>query len=79
MPADAIYVGRPSKWGNPYRAEECAGGQDDAVECFRVLVESEPETIEEIQRELRGKQLACWCSLTKKCHADVLCEIANRE
>ena len=28
-------------------------------------------------RELRGKDLACWCPLDKPCHADVLLEIAN--
>lgn len=28
--------------------------------------------------ELRGKDLACWCSPDKPCHADVLLEIANR-
>lgn len=28
--------------------------------------------------ELRGKDLACWCSTDKPCHADVLIEIANR-
>ena len=27
---------------------------------------------------LRGKNLACWCPLSAKCHADVLLEIANR-
>ncbi len=27
--------------------------------------------------ELRGKNLACWCSLDKPCHADVLLELAN--
>lgn len=26
---------------------------------------------------LRGKDLACWCSLDKPCHADVLLELAN--
>lgn len=34
--------------------------------------------VEEIQRELRGKDLACWCPLDQPCHADVLLEIANR-
>jgi len=29
--------------------------------------------------ELRGKNLACWCSLGKACHADVLLEWANRK
>ena len=27
--------------------------------------------------ELRGKDLACWCSLDQPCHADVLLELAN--
>ena len=78
MPEDVVYVGRPTKWGNPYRPEECSTAEQGAVECFRILVESEPETIADIQRELRGKRLACWCSLDKPCHADVLAEIANR-
>ena len=34
-------------------------------------------TVETIQRELRGKDLACWCPLDAPCHADVLLEIAN--
>lgn len=78
MPDDVVYVGRPTKWGNPYRPEDCATGEAGAVKCFRILVESEPETIAAIQRELRGKRLACWCSRDKPCHADVLAEIANR-
>lgn len=36
-------------------------------------------TIEDVQRELRGKDLACFCPLDQPCHADVLLEIANRE
>lgn len=26
---------------------------------------------------LKGKDLSCWCSLDKPCHADVLLEIVN--
>ena len=79
LPDNAVYVGRPSRWGNPYRAEQCSSGATGAVECFRILVESEPETIAEIKRELKGKLLACWCPLDKPCHADILAEIANEE
>ena len=43
-------------------------GKGDASQEFRALV----------RRELRGKNLACWCPLDKPCHADVLLEIANR-
>lgn len=77
-PEGAIVVSRPSKWGNPYKASECSNGAAGAVHAFRVLVESEEETIAEIQRELRGKDLCCWCKIGKPCHADILLEIANR-
>ena len=34
-------------------------------------------TIDEVRRELSGKNLACWCPLNEPCHADVLLEVAN--
>jgi hypothetical protein len=33
----------------------------------------------DIMRELRGKNLACWCKPGEPCHADVLLELANAE
>lgn len=33
--------------------------------------------IETIVAELKGKDLACWCRLDQKCHADILLELAN--
>lgn len=35
--------------------------------------------IRNARRELRGKNLACWCKLDEPCHADVLLDLANRE
>lgn len=34
---------------------------------------------DELRKELKGKNLACWCSLDAKCHADVLLEVANNK
>jgi hypothetical protein len=34
-------------------------------------------THEEIIKQLRGRDLACWCPLDQPCHADVLLRIAN--
>jgi len=31
-----------------------------------------------VRRELKGRDLACWCKPDESCHADVLLEIANR-
>lgn len=87
MPNGAIYVGRPSKWGNPYRAD---GDRAEAVAQFRDMLDRAPvgdgtwgrvgETVvETIRRELGGRDLACWCPLDQPCHADVLLEVANGE
>lgn len=80
MPAGAIYVGRPSKWGNPYRPNEMDEPTPDrrknAVLAFEISV---LERHADIKRELRGKDLACWCPLDQPCHADILLEIANEE
>ena len=93
MPANAVYVGRPTKWGNPYRiGGNYADGEHDeilydnidaetAVNWYReAIAEQYPMikfTVEDIRSELRGKDLACWCAPGKPCHADVLLEIAN--
>jgi len=58
----------------------------DAVRLFawmwkHRLEEMLPNSRAEFQKqlkELRGKNLACWCPLDKPCHADVLLEIANK-
>lgn len=34
-------------------------------------------SIADMQRELRGKSLACWCRLGTPCHGDLLLELAN--
>ncbi len=70
MPANAVYVGRPSRWGNPFSG-------DDAVGRYRAYLNENPGLVAAIKRELRGKDLACWCGLDKPCHADVLLEVAN--
>lgn len=86
MPSNAVYVGRPTKWGNPYRTGQqfdYCGQPTEIWDIARVLVEYR-KLVEamlffrpEIISEIRGKDLACWCPLDKQCHADVLLEIAN--
>ncbi len=74
MPAGAVYVGRPTPWGNPFRAG--VGIFETAMEAvtgYRAWVESYPLDLE----PLRGKDLVCWCPLDQPCHADVLLELAN--
>lgn len=108
MPIGAVYVGRPTKFGNPFtlrqverippklnpmwavtynnrvlvRWDTRALAAADAVDRFRRLMRepwSERPAEQELLATLRGKDLACWCSLDQVCHADVLLELANAD
>lgn len=87
MPANTVYVGRPTKWGNQYRAGEFSRNRypvsvEQAVAFYRQYIE-EVMTKNPARKELKGKNLACWCPIRDKygkivpCHADILLEIAN--
>ena len=81
-PKDAVYVGRPTKWGNPYShqnntlAEFKVDSKAEAIEAFRDMVRADPEFQIEIVLALSGKDLVCFCA-PRPCHADILLEIAN--
>ncbi|WBB81289.1 DUF4326 domain-containing protein [Micromonospora sp. WMMD882] len=77
MPEGAVYVGRPGRWGNPFRGDTPAS-RAGAVRLFRLWVARHPDYADAVRAELAGKTLACWCPLDKPCHADVLVDIANQ-
>ena len=75
MPDGAVYVGRPTKWGNPFALDDPV----EAVAVYRYELESGRlrVSVDDVRRELAGKDLVCWCASKRPCHADVLLEIAN--
>jgi hypothetical protein len=85
MPENTVKVSRPGKWGNPYRVGEDVPGlsgekmdREDAVMYHRLdVIRWSEDRVNEAVRELRGKNLACWCPLDQPCHADTLLELAN--
>lgn len=76
-PANVVYVGRPTRWGNPFPVAE--HGRTEAIRLYREHLLSRPDLVAAIRTELAGRDLACWCALDQECHADTLLEIANRE
>jgi hypothetical protein len=84
MPEGAVYVGRGSKWGNPWRVENGMSPKGavwryrDAVAGLLQPFAPHLPQEEQIRAELAGKNLACWCKEGEPCHADVLLELANR-
>ena len=108
MPDNSIYVGRPTKFGNPFKLTPekailyykkdkiigspwCYLNELSQFSMFTILVLYEQWIRGELQyndieralpnppdiEELRGKDLACWCSLDKPCHVDVLIKLLN--
>lgn len=89
MPEDAVYVGRPTVYGNPFKV----GRDGDAAACVAKYREAWEATIRSSEMHprhplmpfgrpvfigpLRGKNLACFCALDQPCHADVLLEMVN--
>lgn len=81
--------GAAGRFGNPFRIGEIGPmfrapvDAEGAVGFFRAMLR-DPElraaagypSDAEIRRDLRGKNLACWCG-GPHCHADVLLDIAN--
>lgn len=84
IPDDAIYVGRPTKWGNPYShlsgtiALYKVDSREEAILKYREWITNNDELIADAKRELRNRDLVCWCA-PSECHADILIEIANSE
>ncbi len=85
MPSNAVYVGRPTWYGNLLRRGHTLYWHDrewhgdtpaTLVEFYREWIVCQ-FTIDEIRRDLCGKDLVCWCPLDQPCHADVLLELAN--
>ncbi len=88
-PKCAVYVGRPSKWGNPMTVKELKRLfpddtqlelQEKAVSWFREYITTpfgRPLELMNQIGELRDKDLVCWC-FPLPCHADILLELANK-
>lgn len=102
MPENTTYVGRPTRWGNPYivtkrkvadawqwivsspdgeasgRYTSKRAANSRAVQLYEWMLQDELKSNPLALESLKGRDLACWCSLDCPCHADVLIELANR-
>lgn len=91
MPDNTVKVDRTTPWGNPFIVGQ-HGDRAQCVKLFTLLLggylaismpnqaaqEAYVRHARAHRSKLRGKNLACWCPLDKRCHADVLLEMANQ-
>jgi hypothetical protein len=71
----SVYIGRPSKWGNPFPMGE-EKDREQVIAKFEQYLMNSPELLAQIG-ELKGKDLVCFCA-PKACHGDILLRLANK-
>lgn len=82
IPDGAIYVGRPSYWGNPFVVgRDGISDRAQAVERYRAVLREHPEIVADIRLRLAGRDLCCWCPPPDPgepdvCHGAVLLRVA---
>lgn len=76
-----VYIGRPSKWGNPFSHKQGTQAQflvptvQEAIQKYEEWVLQQPHLLADLH-ELKGKVIACWCK-PGPCHGDVLARLAD--
>lgn len=80
-----IYIGRPSKWGNPFShkkgtsAKYKVKSRKEAIEAYEEWITAgEGNHLLNDLHELEGKVLGCWCK-PKSCHGDVLIKLIEEQ
>ncbi|MBU8546359.1 MULTISPECIES: DUF4326 domain-containing protein [Roseomonadaceae] len=73
-PARAVFIGRPSKWGNSFVIGRYAS-RAQVVARYRAWLCEQPELVAALP-ELRGRGLVCFCA-PAACRGDLLLAVAN--
>jgi Domain of unknown function (DUF4326) len=68
-----VYIGRPSKWGNPFAIGR-DGTREQVIEKYRVWLLRQPALVACLP-ELRGQRLKCFCA-PRACHGDILANLS---
>ena len=74
IPKDAVYIGRPSTWGNPFVIGK-DGDRAEVIAKYRDWLSNNTVLMAALP-DLRGRDLVCFCA-PAPCHGDVLLEMAN--
>ena len=70
-----IYIGRGSKWGNPFIIDK-DGDRLEVIQKYEEYLVNNKKLLDSLY-ELKGKTLGCYCS-PKPCHGDILIKHVNR-
>ena len=71
-----VYIGRGSKWGNPFRIG-VHGNREEVCDRYIEWMSTQPHLLQAL-KELKGKRLGCFCA-PERCHGDFLAALADRK
>ena len=71
-----LYIGRGSKWGNPFVIGK-DGTREEVIAKYKEHLVSSPELMDSLY-ELEDQKLGCFCA-PRACHGDVLVEAFKRK
>jgi hypothetical protein len=69
-----VYIGRGSKWGNPFRIG-VDGNRAQVIRLYHDYILKQPHLMKALP-ELKGKVLGCYCA-PKPCHGDILMQLVS--
>ncbi len=68
----SVYIGRGSKWGNPFVIGR-DGTREEVIEKYEKYLRSNSDLMASLS-ELKGEVLGCFCK-PQACHGDVLVKL----
>ena len=71
-----VYIGRGSKFGNPFVIGK-DGSRDEVIVKYEKMLSVNVELLSVLLSELEGMRLGCFCA-PLRCHGDVLVEYIER-
>lgn len=72
MPPNTVKVDRSTPYGNPFP------GSEDGLRKFEEFMLGQLGREPQFLDPLRGKNIACWCPKSARCHADIILRLANQ-
>lgn len=77
-----IYIGRGSKWGNPYthikdkktKAEFIVDTREESLEKYEEYLRKRPDLLNSLS-ELKDKRIACFCVPHNPCHGHIIIKL----
>lgn len=74
---NAVYIGRPSKWGNPFKLKDYP--LEACLEKYKEYLNAKLKEDSHFLDPLKRKNLVCFCPLDQPCHADIIMKVLEKE